>query len=94
MNWYIAKHLAQALLDEMGFDPLKVLQLDDDDLADKLGYLRDDLAEALLSFCEVVGDDAHIRDAIKRFAERPKVATDLTKWLSSSHDWTVAGTSK
>jgi hypothetical protein len=50
MNWHQALQLAQALLEEMGFDPCKVIAQTPDDLADALCNLEENLTEALLSF--------------------------------------------
>lgn len=91
MNWQIAEQLAKALLEEMGFDPCKVIAQTPDDLADTLCNLEQNLTEVLLSFFELINDTTQIRDAIKCFATCPKDATDLAQWQTESHAWiTVA----
>lgn len=88
MEWRIAEQLAQALLKEMGFDPYKVVAQTPDDLVVTLCNLEEHLTEALLSFFEGLKCTTEVRDAIKRFAEDPKDATDLAKWEMDIHAWT------
>ena len=96
MNWHQALQLAQALLEEMGFDPCKVIAQTPDDLADTLCNVEENLAEALVTFFELLNDTTPIREAIKRFATGPKDATDLAQWQTDSNAWCepVIGTAK
>ena len=87
MNWHQALQLAQALLEEMGFDPYKVIAQTPDDLADTLCNLEENLTEALLTFFELLHDTTEVREAIQRFATSPKGATDLAKWQVDSNAW-------
>jgi hypothetical protein len=76
MNWHTALYLAEALLEEMGLDPLRVFALEGD------------LAEALIAFCEeALGNDQEIIHAIKHWTCRPKDETDLALWQTESRDW-------
>lgn len=92
MNWYQALQLAHALLEEMDFDPYKVIALSPDDLAEKLGGLEEDLAEVLLSFFEGLEDDTRLIDAAKHFAERSKDDIDLLRWQMDIRDWRLLTT--